>query len=219
VQLTETTLIIIVVGAFSFLKKFRWDLFALILIWFLLPVAVILSFRVNLYDNFRQVFFILPTLFLIAGLGLDRLLSCLRIPVTRFLILFLILLPGLYANVTLYPYQYIYYNQIVGGVRGAYRGFGLDYWHLAFKEAQSYVNQTGSPNANIFVGNSKPSAQTFARPDLIFNAFGARKRNWEKYDYIIVSTAENADEKFAEFPTVFVVERAGVPLVFVKKIP
>jgi hypothetical protein len=219
VQLTETTLIIIVVGAFSFLKKFRRDLFALILIWFLLPVAVILSFRVNLYDNFRQVFFILPPLFLIAGLGLDRLLSCLRIPVTRFLILFLILLPGLYANVTLYPYQYIYYNQIVGGVRGAYRGFGLDYWHLAFKEAQSYVNQTGSPNANIFVGNSKPSAQTFARPDLIFNAFGARKRNWEKYDYIIVSTAENADEKFAEFPTVFVVERGGVPLVFVKKIP
>ena len=219
VQLTETTLLLILVGAFSFIKKLRWDLFALILIWFLLPAAVILFFRVNLYDNFRQVFFILPPLFLIAGLGLDWLLSFLRLPVTRLLLLFLMLLPGLYANVTLYPYQYIYYNQVVGGVRGAYRVFELDYWHLAFKEAQSFVNQTARPNANIFVGNSKPSAQTFARPDLIFNAFGARKRNWEKYDYIIVSTAENADEKFSEFQTVFMVERNGVPLVHVKKLP
>jgi hypothetical protein len=41
--------------------------------------------------------------------------------------------------------------------------------------------------------------------------------NREKYDYPIVSTAGNSDEKFAEFPTVFVVERDGVPFVYVKK--
>jgi hypothetical protein len=61
------------------------------------------------------------------------------------------------------------------------------------------------------------SAQKFARPDLIFNAFGGRKKNWQKYDYIVVSTAANSDERFAEFPTVFVVRREGVPLVYVKK--
>jgi hypothetical protein len=105
----------------------------------------------------------------------------------------------------------------VGGVSGAFRVFELDYWDLAFREAQSYVNQIARPNANIFVGDSKPSAQSFARPDLIFNAFGGRPKNWEKYDYIIVSTAENSDEKFSRYPTVFVVERDGVPLAYVKK--
>jgi hypothetical protein len=172
---------------------------------------------VSLYNNFRQVFFIVPPLFLIAGLGLDWLFQLIQRPLGRVLILFLILLPGLYANVTLYPYQYIYYNQLVGGVHGAYRVFELDYWDLAFKEGQSYINQTADANANIFVGDSKPSAQKFARPDLIFNALGGRKKNWEKYDYIIVSTAANSDERFAEFPTVFVVERAGVPFAYVKK--
>jgi hypothetical protein len=93
----------------------------------------------------------------------------------------------------------------------------LDYWDLAFKEAQSFINQTADPNANIFVGDSKPSAQKFARPDLIFNAFGGRQKNSQKYDYIIVSTAANADEKYSEFPTVFFVEREGVPFVLVKK--
>jgi hypothetical protein len=217
VQLTETTLLLILIGIFSMLKKFSWDLIALIVIWFALPAAGIILMRVSLYNNFRQVFFILPPLFLMAGLGLDWLLTLIWRPVTRFLLLLLIILPGLYANITLYPYQYIYYNQLVGGVSGAYRVFELDYWSLAFKEAQTYINQTAGVNANIFVGDSKPSAQTFARPDLIFNAYGGRRRNWEKYDFIIVSTAENSDEKFAQFPTVFVVERDGVPLAYVKK--
>jgi hypothetical protein len=216
-QLTETTLLLVLVGVLAIVKKFRWDLVALFLIWFALPAAGIILTRVSLYNNFRQVFFILPPLFLIAGLGLDWLFQFVQRPSIRVLLLFLILLPGLYANVTLYPYQYIYYNQLVGGVKGAYRAFELDYWDLAFKEAQLYVNQTADTNANIFVGDSKPSAQKFARPDLIFNAFGGRKKNWQKYDYIIVSTAANSDEKFAEFPTVFVVQRAGVPLAYVKK--
>jgi hypothetical protein len=126
-------------------------------------------------------------------------------------------LPGLYANIKLYPYQYLYYNQLIGGVHGAYRVYELDYWDLAFKEAQSYINQAAGPNANIFAGDSKPSAQTFARPDLIFNAYGARKKSLEKYDYIIVGTAGNSDQKYTGFRTVFVVGRDGVPIVFVKK--
>ena len=217
IQLTETTLLLVLVGVFFILRKLPWDLIALIVIWFVLPVLGIIFMRVNLYNNFRQVFFILPPLFLLAALGLDWLFTLVRRPIARYLLVFLILVPGLYANISLYPYQYVYYNQIVGGIKGAYRLFELDYWNLAYREALSYVNQTAGANANIFVGDAKSSAQPFARSDLILNALGGRKSNWENYDYIVVSTAQNSDEIFDEFPTVFVVERDGVPLVYVKK--
>jgi hypothetical protein len=217
VQLTETLLLLLLIGTVSLLKKLRWELVSLILIWFALPAAAIVLLRVSLYDNFRQVFFILPPLFLLAGVGMDGCLRLIRRPWSRALFFLVILLPGLYANITLYPYQYIYYNQLAGGLRGAYRVFELDYWDLAFREGQAYINRAAAQNANVFAGDSKPSAQTFARPDLIFNALGGRKKNWEHYDYIIVSTAENNDEKFAEFPTVYVVQRDGVPLLYVKK--
>ena len=217
IQLTETTLLLMLVGAVALLKKFPWDLVVLISIWFVLPVLALVGMRVNLYNNFRQVFFILPPLFLIAGLGLDWLFTHIRHPVTRTLILLLLILPGLYANSRLYPYQYIYYNQLAGGLRGAYRVFELDYWNLAFREAQGYVNQHADPNANVYAGNAKQTAQTFARSDLVFNAEGGRKRDWSDYDYIIVSTAQNDDEEYAGLPTVFVVEREGVPLVYVKQ--
>jgi hypothetical protein len=125
--------------------------------------------------------------------------------------------PGWYATASLYPYQYVYYNQVVGGVSGAFRDFELDYWHTAYREAQEYVNENARPDANIYAGTAKQAAQTFARPDLIFNALGGRKKNWNNYDYIIVSTSENEDQKCDELTTVFVVELQGVPLVYVKK--
>jgi hypothetical protein len=163
------------------------------------------------------VFFILPPLFLIAGLGLDWLLSRIRRPVFQYLIVFLAVLPGLYANVTLYPYQYVYYNQLAGGLRGAYGQFETDYWHLAYREAQEYINENAGMNANIYAGGTKQNAQIFARPDLVFNAQGGKRLCCEGYDYVIVSTSENSDERFAGIPTVFLVERDGMPLVYVKK--
>jgi hypothetical protein len=216
-QLTETTLLLILVGAFALLKKIRWDLVVLFVIWFVLPVLAMVWVRMHLYNNFRQTFFVLPPLFLIAGLGLEWLLTLIRRPAARALLLFLIVLPGLYANIALYPYQYIYYNQLAGGLRGAYRVYELDYWNLAFREAQDYINQHAGENANIYAGDAKQTAQTFARPDLIFNALGGRKSDWDEYDYVIVTTAQNTDEEYAGLPTVFTVEREGVPLVYVKK--
>ena len=71
IQLTEPALLLIVLGSFILLRKFRWDLVSLIAIWFALPVVAIIAMRVTLYNNFRQVFFILPPLFLLAGMGLD----------------------------------------------------------------------------------------------------------------------------------------------------
>jgi hypothetical protein len=117
----------------------------------------------------------------------------------------------------LYSYQYVYYNQLAGGLPGAYRVFEMDYWNLAFKESQAYINQNAGANADIFVADSKQCAVTFARTDLDFNDMGCQKVNWDKYDYMIVSTAGNSDKKFAGFPTVFTVQRFGVPLASVKK--
>lgn len=214
-QLTETTLLLALVGLFPFLKKLRWDLAALVLIWFVLPTLAVILVGVNLYNNFRQVFFILPPIFLLAGLGLDWLSSLARRPAVRYLILCLMLLPGLAANIRLHPYQYVYYNQLVGGLNGAYRTYELDYWNLAYKEAQVYINKNAPLRANVYAYNSSYVARTFARRDLDFNRFG--RRNLNSYDFIIVSTATNLDQKLASFPTVFVVEREGVPLAYVKK--
>jgi hypothetical protein len=216
VQLTETTLLLLLVGIIPLFRRPRWDLIALLTIWFVLPAVAVIFNKVSLYNNLRQVYFIFPPLFLLAALGLDWIFSFIRRPLIQYAILFLAVLPGLYANLTLYPYQYVYYNQFIGELRGAYRVFDLDYWNLASRDAQSFINRDAPANANILAVDSKKSAQTFARSDLTFNALGAGKKDWSNYDYIIVGTAQNVDKMFVKLPTVFVVERDGVPLVYVK---
>jgi len=37
--------------------------------------------------------------------------------------------------VRLHPYEYAYFNSLIGGVRGANGKYMLDYWGLAFKQA------------------------------------------------------------------------------------
>lgn len=217
IQLTEPALILIVVGMIALLKKHRPDLVGLTLIWFGLPATMIILICVNLYNNYRQVFFLLPPLFLLAGFGLDWIFSYLRRTTVRMVMLCIIILPGLFASMVLHPYEYVYYNQLVGGVTGAYRNFELDYWGLALMEAQTYVNQVAEPDAHIFVGDSKATARTFARADLLFNTFGNQRKDWGKYDYLVISTSKNFDQRYSDFPVVFQVERAGVPLILVMK--
>ncbi len=42
----------------------------------------------------------------------------------------------------LHPYEYVFFNHIIGGVRGAQTRFMLDYWGLAFKEAGAKLRET-----------------------------------------------------------------------------
>ena len=214
-QLTETTLLLIGLGSLALFKKLRWDLIALTMIWFVIPVMIAIFGKIHLYNNLRQIFFIFPPLFLLAGLGLEWLFGVVKRPAFRWLMIFVALLPALYADITLYPYQYIYYNQLTGGVHGAYRNYDLDYWDLAYKEAQEYVNQHAEPNANIFNTNSSKLPPMFSRGDLQFNGFGNKEVS--KYDFIIVSTSSNYDKAFDEFPNVYEIVRDGVPLMVVKK--
>jgi hypothetical protein len=50
------------------------------------------------------------------------------------------LLP-LIAMIRLHPYQYMYYNFLAGGLRGASAHFETDYWGLAYREATEVLQE------------------------------------------------------------------------------
>ncbi|RME90383.1 MAG: hypothetical protein D6770_02595, partial [Anaerolineae bacterium] len=147
IQLTEPVWVLAVAGlAVTGYGLARRDgrslgLAGLVLVWFVLPVVGLVAARSPLYDNFRQVFFILPPVFLLAGVALEAAFRRLRGPILQVALLALVLLPGVWAGVRLHPYEYIYYNRFIGGVDGAFRRFELDYWGISYREAARYVNR------------------------------------------------------------------------------
>ena len=104
------------------------------------PVAYAMISRPALYNGLRHFVFIVPPIAVIAGIACAWGLEWLRARGTAAVIcgvtaLALGLTMTVRDMVQLHPYQYAYFNSLAGGVRGADRGYMLDYWGLAFKQA------------------------------------------------------------------------------------
>jgi hypothetical protein len=172
----------------------------------------------SLYDNFRQLFFLLPPLFIIGGLALDGLFTYFKRNWLNGIVIFLLALPGLYSCVRLHPYEYIYYNALVGGVQGAFRNYELDYWATSYKEAAEYLSDVAPIDAKIGVVGTDLIFKPYARPDLkvsYFNGVDLR----EDFDYVVVSSrANNALAVCPKAKVIKTIERDGAVLTAIKQI-
>lgn len=113
--------------------------YGLLVFSFLFPVCYAISVGPFLYDEIRHFLFIIPPLICIAGLalnwGLEHLLT--KSFLGRFalaaLVVYLVLQVRIMAR--LHPYEYTYFNRLIGGIAGASRrGYEAEYWGTSYKE-------------------------------------------------------------------------------------
>jgi hypothetical protein len=111
-------------------ETFLWILLA----WFLIPCVAVVLFCVPVYNNFRHLLFAVPPVFVMVSLAVERFLQGGRRPAWLLpAASAIVLAPGVVGIVRLHPYEYVYYNELVGGVRGAYGQFELDYWCTSYR--------------------------------------------------------------------------------------
>jgi hypothetical protein len=220
IQLTEIVLILFVVGLVisiwrAFTQK-QVEPIALFVIWFVLPVFSVVANNSTVYNNFRQFLFVLPPIFLIGGLTTDSLFMKVRRTFYRGAILLLFALPAVYMDVHLHPYQYIYYNSIIGGVHGAFHNYELDYWGTSYYEAAEYINQVAPPGARVVVLGPIHIFQNYARPDLVTNVL-SDVNSATRYDYVVINGLKNLDQAVCrDVDAVKVIGRDGAALTLIK---
>jgi hypothetical protein len=134
-----------------------------------------------------------------------------------------VLLPGLYWDWQLHPYQYIYYNSLVGGVAGASSNYEMDYWGLSYKEGIEYINQVAPKNATVSFWGIYYLFSSYARHDLKIKWFSDPKDPGYAFntvtDYAIISTQLNSDQVyFPDSKVIYRVQRAGAVLTVVKQV-
>ncbi|MEW6030895.1 MAG: hypothetical protein ACOYZ8_05505 [Chloroflexota bacterium] len=215
IQLTEPVWVLFIAGlaAAIFGPREKRDLLVLTIIWFVLPLIGFVVLRSPLYDNFRQVFFILPPVFLMAGVVFEKI----KRPVLQIVLIVLCALPGIVDGVRLHPYEYIYYNRFVGGVQGAFRRFELDYWGTSYREAADWLNAHAPAKANIWVTGPAHLLGMYLREDLkLYSSYEAERA--ERYDYIVSTSRYNLD--LASYPDASIVHeiaRDGAVLTVIKE--
>jgi hypothetical protein len=198
-----------------------------LLSWTLLPQVLFLVLRPNVYDGIRHFLFMLPSLALFAALGATVILTRIPARMKRFgavLILLACLWP-LPAMLRLHPYEYTYYNELVGGVRGAAGRFETDYWLESYNEAADWINREAHKSAKpvrVLVAANKDCAPC------ALNRFGPSvtgRFKWghiqyreipSDFDYYIGTTRYNLADDFPESPIVHVVGREGVVFTVIR---
>ena len=172
----------------------------LTVLWFVIPFIGFVILRSALYDNFRQIIFILPPIFWMAGVVFEKV----KRPALQVALIVLVILPGIVDGVRLHPYEYIYYNRFIGGVNGAQNKFELDYWGISYREAAEYVNKIAPPNAAIWVDGPSRLFEIFAREDLKVYSPNEPERA-EHYDYVVVTTRYDLDK--INYPNAKIIHR------------
>jgi hypothetical protein len=106
----------------------------------IIPIAVTVITRPAMYNGIRHFIFVLPPLAALAGLaGACIVERAARFGPAAFAVLAPLFVGGValpaVGMVRLHPYEYVYFNELVGGAKGAQSSFMLDYWGLALKQA------------------------------------------------------------------------------------
>ncbi len=222
IQLTESALLLILAGLVFALARLRHGptqpLLWLFLGWFLLPTALIIASRSPLYDNARQLYFLWPPLFFLAGLAFDSIFGYVRHPAFRGAVLLLAAVPGMLIGARLHPYEYTYYNSFVRGTGGAFRQFETDYWGTSFDELTAHANAALPTGSKLLVYGPEQIVAAGARADL--QVFIPREDFDPGYDYVVLLTRSNADLRLCrDAEPIYSVGRRGATFAELRSIP
>jgi hypothetical protein len=178
------------------------------------------------FTGMRHFLFVVPPLAALAGIGFDvllakfetkhRLLAASGLAAVAMAFAF-----NAETLVRLHPYEYVFFNPLVSGLKGASRRFDMDYWSNIVPEAvdslEAYLDKrdgnTSRPRPRYTVGvcAERESFENEAKgdPRLVW------VDEWEEADFFISSTQMNCDLRMAG-QTIATIERFGVPIGVVK---
>jgi hypothetical protein len=146
ITLPIVTQIVLVVGAISCIIFWRKIIFknAMILLAIagLFPILYAIKTGMPLYNSWRHLLFIYPPLVIVFSIGFIYLSDSLNKTYLQIAI-FLGIACG-HINPILWciqnnPYQYTYFNELVGGHQNAYYNYDTDYWQISTKEAIDWL--------------------------------------------------------------------------------
>lgn len=201
---------------------------ALVALTVIFPLACQVIFHGPAFTGLRHFLFVVPALAALAGAGLDLALAALaargRVFVSAGLaVTAASLLWGAVTLVRLHPYEYLFYNTVVGGLEGASRRYDLDYWFGSMPEAlnqlEAYLRRTEPGDvarpAQIYsvavCGERLSFDKNVTLPQLRWDF----KQRWDQSEFFLAPTHMNCDADL-DGKVIGTVERLGVVIAYIK---
>jgi len=208
-------------------KKIGWGNIAMLLFMAVFPILYAEYSNVNYYNGWRHYLFIMPSVITISAVAYEFLLSQKRfIAIGSALILVALFAKPTYWMIKNHPHQYVYFNELVGGLKGAYGNYETDYYSNSCRMAAEWIAQQ-HPTGKLTVGinNEITTAAYWAHkinPDIEFVWVREYEEQKQPWDYLILtsrtfSKKELLNQSYPPANTVYTVTADDVPLAAVVK--
>jgi len=202
----------------TFKAHAEWHKNVILFCWFFIPILGVIFFQPAMYDNFRQFLFILPSLFVFAAIGFEKLTKILTKRFTLNAIFLILLLPGIIVGIWLDPYEYVYYNALVGWTGNIERKYEADYWNTSFCEAAQYLSKNAQEGSQIAFTDSMAASIFSKCAEKKFDIVIERLEHSQlSPDYSVVSTRYDDDiDYFRNMQPFKTITRGKTPFLVIR---
>lgn len=208
-------------------KKIGFGNWLMLIFMLFFPILYAEYSNINYYNGWRHYLFLLPFAVVLAALAFDYLLGQKKV----IAIGVALILSILFAKPTIWvfqnhPNQYVYFNELVGGLAGAYGEYETDYYSNSCREAAEWIaKQHPTDTLVVAINNETTTASYWAHqinPRLQFVWTRETEEQKQKWDYLILTTRTFSKNELqnGSFPpkgTVYTVTADGIPLAAVVK--
>ncbi|HTN46102.1 MAG TPA: phospholipid carrier-dependent glycosyltransferase [Flavipsychrobacter sp.] len=190
------------------------------------PPLYMIYKKSSVHDTWRHLFFIYPFIVLIAALGINLISGFVSKPHLKILplaVAIIGLLPAIIWTFKSHPNQYVYFNELEGGVKGAFGYYDIDYYqNSALQDAKWIMKNGKKPDTSqkiLVASNMLGFEQYFARDTnrLSFYYVRFNERHKKDWDYYVtysrfVSPEQLQNEKWPPANIVYEVKEDDVVL-------
>jgi hypothetical protein len=193
-------------------KQFHNRLFMLSLLVITINSAAYLLVRPIAYDGVRLFLFMVPALVSLGLIAIIEYLSLIKKRIVTFIVGLLLCINAalvVKTMISLHPYQYIYFNALVGGLQGAYKNYDTEYWGASYNEAINWFKEN--------IATDKDKTYKIHIGGINYNVYQAKNIinvSPDEADYIFMFTRGMTTIPEKE-ESLKVIERQGVPLAFI----
>ena len=213
-----TPLIILIPALLSPLtikKRFQNKLFVLLLLTLVINMTLYIIIKPVTYDGLRHFLFLVPFVSALGVMAIVEFFQNTKRTLISIGIVIIILLNAVVISrqiVSLHPYQYIFFNSLVGGLQGAHKKYDTEYWGASYSEAINWFKENIATDKNKLYGIHILGIKRYK----VYQASNIINVHPKIADYIFRFTRRMQEEPKKE-DIVHIIERNNVPLVFITK--
>lgn len=181
---------LLLASASVFTNKSKWEhlINSFLFFAFIFPVVYVIISDADLYGGWRHELFIYPPLVLFCTIGFYDILKCISakpLKIGLVIVCSTLIINSGYWVIKNAPFQYFYYNEFVGGIKGAFTNYSLDDIQLSNEIGLKYLLENEDIEPEQIIAANTLVVHDMAIPNDTTSKLtvGYVQRNSVKWDY------------------------------------